>query len=1318
MYKYACQSNINLTKLHDGICTLDEQQQLREVCKTFICLNGKTCMMENGIGVCRCLFNCPSEKNQICASNGNIYRNLCEMERDNCIRGENFVPADTSYCISTCDTTICPFGQCKQQSNGHIECECKPCSNNYFYQDLICGDNGITYPSQCFLEHDACTRQINIKPNYMGQCNNCENVECPFNGQCQSEQGSYSCICPTRNNCPTISSDNSYTICGSNQELFNSQCEMDIRSCELKIHIYSVAPHYCTKDKDQIEYTRECVYDEPLLDLKSDYHIECDTMERCPLNSFCNKHTNTCCVKVITAIFPYRMCLSDRHCGQNMICSNGLCQCVNHDFVPAKKKRECIPLLPHLSINSSCINSPFGCCKDNITISPTPDRRGCPEYCSCNSIGSLRLSCDPNTDSCYCRPAVGGISCSHCENEYWAFSRILSHNNTGCTPCGCHPYGSMRKDCLQDTGQCSCHSFAKGRQCDTCSDSSLVLTDHGCVSLNKNRHRRQRTCQDLICFFDGICEILNGYPRCTCHHISCTNEEQYFMNICASDGRTYQSKCDIKRQQCLKQYEIVLMYPGVCSGVDEDISFEQDNILNDDLPIIPIDSKRCVTDKDCGENMVCLSEFCECEKQKYKRIQGPQCVTSPSISLGSNNTIIPIQHLSNGICTRWNPCENHGICQDQTNQNYTCLCPFGWKGHHCNQKIEITIPYFNQQSYLKIKSSELIKYIDITFATEHDNGLILYCDNQLTELYFTISIRNKIIDITIRSDRLTSTIQLSDTIDLNIYVRLQIYILYNEIQVKLNDGNLMSRLLPFDIVLTNILFIGGLPISFDSISQYFDFNKGFQGCIHELSINGRQVMFNNTEHIGQNIDECTGDPCRSVPSKNGIQCIPIRNNDINSYRYFDNDHLTIDRCLTKPCEINQQCINVHPNNYICICLNCSLTNQYIAGFHSTSYIKHLPFQSWKNIERFQIELWFLPESSYGLLIYSEHMNFKKSYFKLYLERKILIFDVIIGNKRISISSRYPIELNKWHQCLIEIQSQKLSLILDQELPVISYELVSSNILWPRSFTFIGCLPNQYRSRNISIFEGFRGAIQKIILNNQSLNDIRRNSIEIFNITEYHGYPCQPNPCKLNRKCYQIELNNYTCIEELKQNGISLELDGTINAMYSYIPSNLRRNYFDLLLKTKHSWGLIFYIGETSLSFFSNYLSLIVVNGFLQFAMKIDINSTIALVKSQIRIDDGHWHHVEIERFRRRIIMKLDDNHRYQTVSLSTQTEFHPNPSYIYIGGYHRLCSYDEQHCRTYRGCLKNVTIDNNYLDLINDELNRHRILQQCHDFSN
>jgi hypothetical protein len=72
-------------------------------------------MIENGIGVCRCLFNCSLEENpvkeknsfqkffcfsylKICGSNGIIYRNLCEMERDRCIHENNIVPVDSSYC--------------------------------------------------------------------------------------------------------------------------------------------------------------------------------------------------------------------------------------------------------------------------------------------------------------------------------------------------------------------------------------------------------------------------------------------------------------------------------------------------------------------------------------------------------------------------------------------------------------------------------------------------------------------------------------------------------------------------------------------------------------------------------------------------------------------------------------------------------------------------------------------------------------------------------------------------------------------------------------------------------------------------------------------------------------------------------------------------------------------------------------------------------------------------------------------------------------------------------------------------------------------
>ena len=69
--------------------------------------------------------------------------------------------------------------------------------------------------------------------------------------------------------------------------------------------------------------------------------------------------------------------------------------------------------------------------------------------------------------------------------------------------------------------------------------------------------------------------------------------------------------------------------------------------------------------------------------------------------------------------------------------------------------FEVTIPHFNRQSYFEIKTQTISKHsdnqllrIDLIFASEHQNGLLLYADDKLTEFYFIISIRNQIVDIT------------------------------------------------------------------------------------------------------------------------------------------------------------------------------------------------------------------------------------------------------------------------------------------------------------------------------------------------------------------------------------------------------------------------------------------------------------------------------------------------------------------------------------------------------------------------------------------
>jgi hypothetical protein len=126
----------------------------------------------------------------------------------------------------------------------------------------------------------------------------------------------------------------------------------------------------------------------------------------------------------------------------------------------------------------------------------------------------------------------------------------------------------------------------------------------------------------------------------------------------------------------------------------------------------------CATNIDCGENMVCLSEFCECAKQKYKRLPGPRCVArmmmiqlffvfriilAQSVLLETNNTgrvllfpminrdeyyvlkVNPVRRTSGAACLRQHPCEHHSICEDKLNGDYKCLCTFGWKGRHCDE---------------------------------------------------------------------------------------------------------------------------------------------------------------------------------------------------------------------------------------------------------------------------------------------------------------------------------------------------------------------------------------------------------------------------------------------------------------------------------------------------------------------------------------------------------------------------------------------------------------------------------------------------------
>ena len=78
-------------------------------------------------------------------------------------------------------------------------------------------------------------------------------------------------------------------------------------------------------------------------------------------------------------------------------------------------------------------------------------------------------------------------------------------------------------------------------------------------------------CSQLVsCHFPGAyCAIEEGgEARCVCDTITCDEEQGSSSRsgvVCADDGQTYASECDLMKFACVKQLEIRVAYHGQCT---------------------------------------------------------------------------------------------------------------------------------------------------------------------------------------------------------------------------------------------------------------------------------------------------------------------------------------------------------------------------------------------------------------------------------------------------------------------------------------------------------------------------------------------------------------------------------------------------------------------------------------------------------------------------------------------------------------------------------------------------------------------------------
>ncbi|XP_066547264.1 agrin isoform X2 [Amia ocellicauda] len=601
MLKSALQKGTELRKIHDGRCKKNEE--CKDECKF-----NAICYLDRQGPRCSCEpIQCDGTYKPLCGKDGKTYGNDCERRKAECIAKAHIPikqqgPCDLSV-PSPCQKKTCEFGAVCVVRNLEPVCECPDACPQL--QDLVCGNNDHTYGSQCEMKAMGCVLQREIKIKHKGPCKTCSS--CQFGAICDTETGR--CVCPTE--CV----DSHQPVCGSDGTTYSNECELNVRACtqqqDLKVasqgECKTCGNMICTWGSKCVKGQCEC----PLCRAEP-YTPVCGT-DSVTYDNACEMKTASCLRKKKIEIAKTGSC--EEECGsggsgsgedstceqerckkfggswdedteddrcicdftcesvpRSQVCgSDGLtysnecelkkarCERQQHVHIQSQGTCEAVAVSsPPTAVTQHCSQTVYGCCLDNSTTALGVGLAGCPSTCLCNSYGSYGGSCDPTSGQCSCKPGVGGQKCDRCEPGFWNFRGIVTEKKSGCTPCNCDAAGSVRDDCEQMTGLCSCKTGVTGMKCNLCADGSQMGLS-GC----DNGPAPQTSCAAVKCKFGASCVVVNGLASCECPPPDC--DEKNRTKVCGSDGVTYADQCQLKTIACRQNKAIAVRNMGQCS---------------------------------------------------------------------------------------------------------------------------------------------------------------------------------------------------------------------------------------------------------------------------------------------------------------------------------------------------------------------------------------------------------------------------------------------------------------------------------------------------------------------------------------------------------------------------------------------------------------------------------------------------------------------------------------------------------------------------------------------------------------------------------
>ncbi|XP_052821289.1 agrin-like isoform X2 [Mya arenaria] len=1187
----------------------------------------------------------------------------------------------------------------------------------------VCGTDGHTYVSECFLKFGSCTKQRRVNVEYEGPCENpCEGFYCPGQQVCKQDSDRKP-VCTCETTCPEDVSH----VCGSDGQTYSNECMVRKQACSLGRDIVVIYQGKCKDNQG------------PCRGVSCSFDGECIVREG-----------QTSCECPVCTMKPY-----DPVCGTDGISYENECYLRLEN---CKEQKAATTEHMGLCMSSGCDKDRSACKHYSICDRSEPiPRCVCPTGCAsttarvCGTDGvTYNSECEMRVASCKSQKSIIIASFGDCED---------------CNGIQCK-YGS---DCV--SGKCVCPQICPTRYEPVCGTDGQTYRSECHLRKEACRHgtdidiRRSGECVDVLesgsgegsgepecdvttCFYGGTCQLnMDGVYECMCS-FSC---EAIRSPVCGTDGQTYGNQCELQAAACRLQIEIQVSSTDSCDDMAE--------VLCDGLPplidTMTADPFTCAAAPDCPPGSYCHKQFgrccseavldsdlyirdctesvfgcCDdmvtmapgpnkagCPEQMYMYAMPDQCQCKPIGSLSSTCdpstrqcTCKPgvvglrcdrcdngywglqlIREENNSGCMPCN-CHELGSRRKDCNQNTgRCTCKDSYDGHKCGRCRDTNLPAGD-----------------------------LGCDGDSLTLgptdgpYTTLS---------------------------------------RKTPRHILPGQQRSSMTPRRSVIT-------------VKPPKPDFSKG-EGRIDDRCLTGNTCYIPNS-HCHLDICKCNQG---FIPTYENTVCSKVKQ---SANRTQPSEEA--DTCTLNPCRHGGQCRLDDELGYRCL---CGLGRTGVICRHKTSFTipsfsgaSYLTLASLGNISgNFYIDIAFRSFNADGTLLYaSQHEDGTGQFVSLAISHSMLEFRYDTGNGPKEIIHPQRISRNTVHQVIAKKMGQSAMLIVDNKEPVAQVTITPSNRIDLSGRLFLGNLPQNFSfvQERVGVNLGFVGCVH-------SLTAGQTDMARMYNLHYPHPashilggldvVPCDQNscqelPCENGGTCIMVATDLYKCICQKEFTGSNCEasltacansqchssatciVGGTGEATchcpetregqfceYEKVPEievpefhgdsylvlpvsdNIsEQTNIEIWLLTRDDNGMLVYASQY-LGGGGDFIALNIVD--LTVELRYDLGDGPVTLKSAGKLVAGRWHRVTVKRFRKSAELAIDDGPSVRGESQGTLTGLQL-PGSILVGGFKDTFDVNPATgiSKKFQGVIQRIYLNNRLLDdVVSSSLEQYHVTQ-------